>query len=88
MSSNLMEAELLFLTAADMERAIPTLIELGFKIEVLHDRIDDLGPTIWCRAWIVSDLSQEQFLDWVLSLVDPFRGDVYEAGFAHPPGFA
>jgi hypothetical protein len=31
MSSNLMEAELLFLTPADMERAIPSLLSLASK---------------------------------------------------------
>jgi hypothetical protein len=83
-----MEAELLFPTPAYMERALPTLRELGFEIEVLNERIDEFGPTICCRARITSELNQEEFLHWVFSLVDPLRGDVYEAGYAHPPGLA
>ena len=83
-----MEAEILFVSPADMETAMPTLRGLGFEIDFLHDKVDDLGPTIWCRIRIVSELGQSEFLNWVLTLVVPFRGDVYEAGYAQPTGFA
>ena len=83
-----MEAEILFLSPAGMEAAMPTLRGLGFEVEILDDRIDDFGPTIWCRIRIRSELGQSEFLHWVLTLVDPHRGDVYEAGYAQPPAFA
>ena len=53
---------------------MPTLVSLGFEVEILHyHRIDDLDP-IWCRIRIRSELGQDEFLDWVLSLVDLFGG--------------
>lgn len=36
-------------------------------------------------ARITSELGQDRFLDWVLSIVKPLNGDVVEAGFSYPP---
>lgn len=45
-----MEAEVLFLNPGDLNQGCAALIEAGFEIEVLDDRIDDYGPAIWIMA--------------------------------------
>ena len=79
-----MVAEILFLDPNDVSSGSAALMELGFTVEVL-DWVDECGPTVWIRAEIQSELGQDQFLDWVSSIVGPLLGDVAEAGFADPP---
>jgi hypothetical protein len=78
-----MDAEILFLDPGDVSSGSTTLTELGFKIEVLN-YVDEYGPTVWIKAGIASDLSQDEFLAWVSSIVEPLRGEVAEAGFSDP----
>ena len=70
------------MSPAGMEEAMPTLRGLGFEIEIINDRFDDCGPTSIPGPLLYrirSELGLSEFMHWVLSLVDPFRGDVYEA---------
>ena len=60
------------------------LIENGFDVEVLDDWIDDFGPTIFVRTRITTNLTADDFFDWVHRLVEPLHGDVMEAGLADP----
>jgi hypothetical protein len=78
---------------------VAALVEHGFDIEVLEDRIEwlegDEGIYEWrrkvfVRARITREIDPEapdpqgDFLEWVFSIVEPFDGDWLEAGFADP----
>jgi hypothetical protein len=77
---------------------IAVLIEHGFDVEVLDDSTEYWGDE-WIDEWTRKVLigarinleideaapdPQGEFLDWVLSIVEPFGGDPLEAGFADP----
>jgi hypothetical protein len=78
-----MTAEILFDCPERMKPAIAHLTELGFEVEVL----DWVGPEldddhVWVLATIRCELDQNEFLDWMMSIVEPFHGDVVDAGDA------
>ena len=77
----LMTAEIIFCYPEDMAPARAMLIELGFEVEVL----DWVGPDpddehVWILASSRYEPDQFKFFDWVSRIVEPFRGDVIEAG--------
>jgi hypothetical protein len=80
-----MDAEILFLDPNDVSSGSAALIEHGFDVEVLDDRIDDYGPAMWIQARITTDVAEDDFFDWVESVVNPLRGDVLEAGLSDQP---
>ena len=67
-----MTAEVLFLDPNDARRGINELVDHGFEIEVLHDWIDDVGPTVFLFATISTELEWDGFFSWVSELVDRF----------------
>jgi hypothetical protein len=79
-----MEAEILFHNPNDVNPGVAELIEHGFDVEVL-DLIDPYGPTVWVRAWTVTELDASAVFDWTQSLIEPLQGWLYEAGRADPP---
>jgi hypothetical protein len=79
-----MEAEILFHDPDDVNPGVAALVELGFEVKVL-DYIDPYGPTVWIRAWTITELDASAFFDWVQSIVEPLQGWLYEAGRADPP---
>jgi hypothetical protein len=79
-------AEVMFLNPLDVRPAIAELNELGFKLEVLENLIDPYGPAVWIETWGESNLSEDQFFDWIMSIVEPLGGDVLEAGLWSPKG--
>ena len=79
-----MQADLLFLDPNDVSEGSAALIEHGFDVEVLDDWIDDYGPTIFIRARITTNVTEDDFFDWVQSIVEPLHGDVMETGLADP----
>jgi hypothetical protein len=68
----LQEAEILFLDPNDVNGGVAALAEHGFSVQIL-DWVDPHGP-----------LDENQFFDWVASIVAPFGGDVVCAGLADP----
>ena len=74
-----MEAEILFLDPNDVGPGTAALIEHGFEVEPL-DWIDDFAPTSWIIAMNDTELDQNDFFDWVRTIVGPHGGDVMEAG--------
>jgi hypothetical protein len=80
-----MRAEILFLSPASVSPGTAVLVEHGFNVVVLDD-VDPYGPTVFIRARITSEISPPKFLNWVQSLVDPFGGDVTEAGLDRQQG--
>jgi hypothetical protein len=79
----LQEAEILFLDPNDVNGGVAALAEHGFSVQIL-DWVDPHGPTIWIEAQATSELDENQFFDWVASIVAPFGGDVVCAGLADP----
>ena len=75
-----MEAEILFFTAADVGPAIPVLIEHGFDVELLYDRIDPCSNAFWIRVTVISKLAPLPFFDWVATLAESLNAQVEEAG--------
>ena len=80
-----MLARVIFLDPNDLNRGSAELIEHDFDVEYLDDWIDDYGPAVWVKARTLSDLDDFSFLDWVQAIVEPFGGDVVEAGLAAAP---
>ena len=82
MTTQQMLAEVMFDHPDDVARAIPQLNELGFEAEVL-DLHDPAGcPYVWTEVTGASSLTQSKFFDWIFRIVEPFGGDVLEAGLA------
>lgn len=79
-----MEAEILFLDPDDMGPGSVALVDRGFEVEFLVDRIDDYSAAVWINARVASELDEDRFFDWVQSIVEPLHGDVLEAGLCHP----
>ena len=76
-----MEAEILFFTAADVGPAIQVLIERGFDVELLYDRIDPCSNAFWIRVTVISELAPDPFFDWVAAAPrDHLNAQVEEAG--------
>jgi hypothetical protein len=82
-----MEAEILFLDPKDVAEGSAVLIEHGFDVEVLEDRIDDYGPAVFLRVQITTELDELSFFQWVYGLVEDLKlsGDLVEAGLADQP---
>jgi hypothetical protein len=81
--TNEMMAEVCFCHPDDLSSATPTLIESGFEIT----QLDWVGPEltddhVWILATIRCELDQNGFLDCVTNIVEPFHGDVVDAGDA------
>ena len=83
----LMYAEILWLDPNDVEPGVAALVAQGFNVERL-DWVDPYGPTVWVMAWITSNRvpDTDRFLDWTMNIVEPFNGDVVQAGFGVPAG--
>jgi hypothetical protein len=79
-----MSAEILFPDPNAMNACVAELIERDFEVELLPDLIDPCGPTVWIYARVITDIEEDDFLDWMQGFVEPFGGDVYEAGLDTP----
>jgi hypothetical protein len=75
---NKFEAEILILDPANVPRATEALAAVGCEIEIDHDAIDDLGPTVFGKVAGTTELAEDALVDWLLAIVDPFGGDVVE----------
>ena len=64
-----MIAIVLFLHPRDVTRGMDALAEHGFDCEILHDAIDDYGPTVFCTATLVTELDIDEFPHLVESIV-------------------
>jgi hypothetical protein len=80
---NAMTAEIIIDDPNDLNAVTAVLIEQGFDVEFLDDWIDDEGKVIWLLADALTELDQDEFLNWVGGIVAPF-GDVIEAGLCSP----
>jgi hypothetical protein len=88
MKQQMMEAELLFDRPHDRDLAVAELTRRGFDVEFL-DCVDKYGgvvlsETVWVRVRGVSALDDHGFFKEMETLVEPFGGDVGEAGLADP----
>jgi hypothetical protein len=79
-----MQADILFLDPADVNPGVAELIENDFDVQIL-DLIDPYGPTVWIRAWAVTELDASAFFDRTQAIIEPLEGWLYEAGLADPP---
>ena len=81
-----MEAEILFLTAADLHPAVAALARLGFSIELMdwtdEGSRDEPATATWIIVGRESELDQSSFLKWMMNIVEPLGGDVVTAGRA------
>jgi hypothetical protein len=81
-----MYAELLFPEARDL--AVVELTGAGFAVEIL-DWEDPEGSTcVWVKVRGAYEGSDDEFFNEMVHLARQFGGDVYEAGYLHPPTFA
>ena len=72
-----MAASIIFDDAAALARAIPVLIEAGFKVQYLKGRFDPCGtPCVWALIW--TRISEEGFFDCIENLFTPLGGYVEE----------
>jgi hypothetical protein len=65
----------------DPEAAMAALRAQGLEVVIVDD-----DPTLCLEVHGVSELRPSEFLDWMHSIVEPFKGYVEEAGYANPPG--
>jgi hypothetical protein len=91
----LMYAELLFDHPEARDRAIVALAKRGFTIEALTgpDWVDEfegvvLSSTVWIKVRGAYEGSDDEFFNEMVHLTRQFGGDVYEAGYLHPPAVA
>ena len=77
---NTMSAELLILCPVFVEPAIDQLVGHGFEVLIHEDMIDEAGPTVFIGVVALSELDAHAFFKWVQTIVEPFTGDVQEAG--------
>ena len=75
-----MIAIVLFLHPRDVTRGMDALAEHGFDCEILHDAIDDYGPTVFCTATLVTELDIDEFQHLVESIVWSRGGDIVAWG--------
>jgi hypothetical protein len=64
-----MIAIVLFLHPREVTRGMDALAEHGFDCEIIHDAIDDYGPTVFCTATLVTELDIDEFQHLVESIV-------------------
>ncbi len=76
-----MQAEIMFLNPNDVNCGIAKLIECDFDTAV-RDEFDDYGPAVFITAWAHTGLNESDFFDWTENVVQPFGGEVLEAGLA------
>jgi hypothetical protein len=79
-----MLADFCFCNPHDADPATTVLVEHGFDVENLDDRIDEYGPTVFIRARLITELDEDHFFNWVQSIVEPLGGDIIEAGLVDP----
>jgi hypothetical protein len=85
MTTQQMEAELMFGDPDSRDRAVVELTKQGFNIEFL-DWTDECGtPTVWIKARGASELNDSAFFDEMMQFALPFNGEVLEAGYENPP---
>ena len=77
-----MQAEVLFNAPHDVNPGLATLIEHDFSFQILEDWIDECGPAVFVRAWVLSELGEDGFFDWAATIVEPVGGEILEAGLA------
>jgi hypothetical protein len=75
-----MIAIVLFFHPRDVTRGMDALAERGFDCEILHDAIDDWGPTVFCTATLVTEIDIDEFQHLVEGIVWPRGGDIYAWG--------
>ena len=75
-----MIAIVLFLHPRHVTRGMDALAEHGFDCEILHDAIDDYGPTVFCTATLVTELDIDEFQHLVESIVWSRGGDIITWG--------
>ena len=56
-----MLADFCFCNPHDAGPATAVLVEHGFDVENLDDRIDECGPTVFIRARLTTDLTRTTF---------------------------
>jgi hypothetical protein len=81
---NRMSAEIFFHNPAHVNLAIAELIERDFDFRIHENMIDECGPAVFYWVAAVSELDSSAFFNWVQAIIEPFTGEVYEAGFADP----
>ncbi len=72
-----MFALVIFRNPSDLNDGIAELIEHGFDAQYLNVWIDEGTPKAWVNAWIICDLDEETFCDWVKDILYPVGGYVY-----------
>src|SRR5882672_883108 len=70
-------AIVIFRNPSDLNDGIAELIEHGFDAQYLNVWIDQGTPKCWVNAWILTDLYEEEFSDWVKDILIPVGGYVY-----------
>jgi hypothetical protein len=85
MTTQRMEAELMFDNEGSRDRAIVELTKRGFDIELL-DWVDEyegvaLTPTVWIKVRGASELNDDQFFDEMHRFAAQFSGECLEAGY-------
>jgi hypothetical protein len=75
-----MIAIVLFFHPRDVSPGMDALTERGFDCEILHDAIDDWGPTVFCTATLVTEIDIDEFQHLVEGIVWPRGGDIYAWG--------
>ena len=71
-----MVTEVNFLDPDDVNTGIAVLTALGFDVEVLPERIDPCGPTVWVKATLATELDEIDFLEWASDLTERFGGHI------------
>jgi hypothetical protein len=79
-----MSAELLFHNPAHVNPALAELIERDFDFQIHEDMIDPCGPAVFILVTVISELDDLTFFNWVQAIIEPFTGEVLEAGLAGP----
>ena len=69
----------------DVGTCTAELIDRDVDVEVLVDRIDVYSPVVWVRAETLTELDEIPFFDWLQAVVEPFNGQVLQAGRADLP---
>jgi len=85
---NRMYGQVLFSDGDDLDGAIAAIRAQGFEADIEHvideDDPDGCPPTIFVAVTGTSELRDGQFLNWLSAVVEPFGGNVMEAGYADP----
>ena len=79
------EVEILFENPDDVGPAIAALIAQGFAIELLPDRVDECGPTVWIMARVYAAWDDEHLFEWLNGIVASLGKFCFEWGLeGHP----